>query len=297
MKTIIKLLSLCILVVYVYGCDPIEDNTFRKEFENPGTPISQEELNAALSVTQPIPNSDEKVEGDQYVVLKNSRPDIGGVWHVGWSTGEKIVVSDNDTVIYDSNGEYEIYYTGISENQFITSKRFKVNVTNVFDEYDFYLSGALNKADKTAKKTWKFMPVSGALYNGQYGNWKYYDPVPGQNSWGTIDTETLAEKTVTFEFDNHKMSIHLASGEISKTGTWSFTHETPEGVKGELFTTTPIMGTDKSWSVWNGTKTPYWIISISEDLLVLTFPSDYNKPESVADWDIYAMYYFLVPAN
>lgn len=295
MKTIIKLLLICVLAAY--GCDPIEDNSLREKFENTGTPISQAELDAALSVTQPIPNTDDKVEGDQYVVLKNNRPDVGGVWHLQWSTGEKIVGSDNDTVIYDSNGEFEIYYTAVSGNQFITSKKFTVNVTNVFDEYDFFLSGAVDKADKTAKKTWKFMPVTGALYNGMYGNWKYYDPIPGQNSWGNVNTATVAEKTVTFEFADHIMTTHLASGEVSKTGKWSYTRENPEGVEGELITTIPMIGTDKSWSVWKGTETPYWIVSVSEDLLVLAFPELYNKPATSDDWNHFAMYYYLVPAD
>ncbi len=295
MKTIIKILLLCILVAY--GCDPIEDTTLREKFENPGTPISQAELDAALSVTQPIPNTDDKVEGDQYVVLKNNRPDIGGVWHLQWSTGEKIVGSDNDTVIYDSNGEFEIYYTAVSGNQFINSKKFTVNVTNVFDEYVFFLTGAVDKADKTAKKTWKFMPVSGALYNGMYGNWKYYDPTPGQNSWGTVNTETVTEKTVTFQFEGNVMTTHLASGAVSKTGKWSYTHEEPEGIQGELITTIPIMGTDKSWNVWKQTETPYWIYSISEDKLVLVFPQVYGLPAGKFDWDYHAMYYYLVPAE
>lgn len=38
----------------------------------PEIPISKEELNNILSVTQPIPNQDDAVEGDQYVVLKTT---------------------------------------------------------------------------------------------------------------------------------------------------------------------------------------------------------------------------------
>ncbi|HMM02774.1 MULTISPECIES: hypothetical protein [unclassified Dysgonomonas] len=289
------ILLICLLVGY--GCDAIEDELLRDDFNNPGTPISQADLDAAISVTQPIPNTDDKVEGDQYVVIKNNRPDIGGVWHLGWSTGEKIVGSDNDTIIYDTNGEYDIYYTGISANEIVTSKKFHVSITNCFDEYDFLLSGAVDKADKTAKKTWKFMEVTGALYNGMYGNWKYYAPVPNQNSWGTVNTATVPEQTMTFEFDGHKMTTYLASGAVSKEGIWAYTHNTPEGVTGELITTAPVIGTSFSWNVWSGVNTPYWITSISEDLLVLCFPSTYNKPAEVADWDIDAMYFFLVPVE
>jgi len=242
---IYKVLLISFLVI-AYGCDPIEDKSLRDDFEGAGAPISQEELDAALSVTQPIPNSDDKVEGDQYVVLKNNRADIGGVWHVGWSTGEKIVASDDITVIYDANGEYDIYYTGISAHQIVTSKKFHVSITNCFDEYDRLLSGAVDKADKAAKKTWKFLSTPGALYNGMYGNWKYVDPIPpGHNTWGpVVDTEALAEKTMVFEFDGHRMTTHLASGAISREGSWAYTHETPEGVKGELITTAPVIGTE-----------------------------------------------------
>ncbi|WP_286832905.1 MULTISPECIES: hypothetical protein [unclassified Proteiniphilum] len=293
MKTIIRIFLLGIL--FTYGCDPIEDMALREQFENAGAPISQAELDAALSVTQPIPNTDDKVEGDQYVVLKNSRPDVGGVWHLGWSTGEKIVASDDITVIYDANGEYEIYYTGISANQVVTSKKFNISVTNCFDEYDRLLSGAKDKADKTAKKTWTFLQVTGALYNGMYGNWKYYDPVPGQNSWGTVNTATIPEQTMVFEFNAHKMTTYLGSGAVSKEGTWAYTHNKPEGVTGELITTAPVIGTNISWSVWKGASTPYWITYISEDLLVLCFPQTYSKPADAADWDFYGTYFYLVP--
>ena len=47
-----------------------------------GTPITKEALQADISITQPFPNQDGVVEGDQYIALKNSRPDIGGSWHI-----------------------------------------------------------------------------------------------------------------------------------------------------------------------------------------------------------------------
>ncbi len=80
MKTIIRIFLLGIL--FTYGCDPIEDMALREQFENAGAPISQAELDAALSVTQPIPNTDDKVEGDQYVVLKTVAPMLAvyGTW-------------------------------------------------------------------------------------------------------------------------------------------------------------------------------------------------------------------------
>jgi len=278
------------------ACNPIEDESLRdKYFTNAGNPITQAELDAALSVTQPIPNADDKVEGDQYVVLVNKRPDIGGAWHYSTKTGMQTSKSDSDTIIYGANGEYDIYYQGISANQIVTSKTFHVTVTNCFDVYDQLISGAKDKADITAKKTWTFQNVSGALYNGMYGNWKYYPVAPGLNSWGTVNTANVAEKTMTFEFDDHKMTTNYADGSVARTGTWSYTHNTPEGVTGELFTTAPVLGTSSSWNVWSGSSTPYWILVLDENQMVLCFPSTYNKGADVADWDIDATYFFFVP--
>lgn len=290
--------AIIIIAVTLIGCDPIEDNSHRKAFENVGIPISQEELDAAISVTQPIPNEDNKVAGDQYVVLKNNRPDIGGVWHLGWSTGEKIVGTDNDTVIYDANGDYEIYYTGVSSNRIVTSKKFKITVTNCFDDYDRLLCGAVNKADKAAKKTWKFLPVSGALYDGEYGFWKRYEPTPGKYAWEPlIDISTLTEQTMTLEFDGHRMTTYTAQGAVSKVGTWGYTHEKPEKVIGEFVSTIPVIGTNTGWSKWKGAETPYWILHIAEDKLILCLPFTHKKPATTNDWDISATYFFLVPVK
>ena len=62
----------------VTACDPIEDEDLRDKYvTDAGTPITKEALQAAISITQPFPNQDGVVEGDQYIALKNSRPDIG----------------------------------------------------------------------------------------------------------------------------------------------------------------------------------------------------------------------------
>ncbi|MDR1782699.1 MAG: hypothetical protein LBR13_00355 [Dysgonamonadaceae bacterium] len=275
------------------ACNPIEDKSLRDMFENAGAPISQSELDAALSVTQPIPNSDDKVEGDQYVVVKNSRPEIGGVWHYITSTGEKTLGTDCDTIVYGANGSYDLWYTGISANQIVTSKRFTVEVTNCFDDYDRIFSGAVNKADRTAKKTWKFLNTTGALYNGMYGNWKYYECVPGLNSWGTVALGVLADYRIVFEFNGHVMKTYDNNGSLVQEGTWSYTHEQPEQVIGEFITTIPLPGQDKLWNVFRGASTPYWIVKLGENSMTLCFPSTYNRG-SAADWDIDAGYFFFV---
>jgi len=298
MKTL-RIYAVLLATAFIgFACNPIEDESLReKYFKNAGTPISTEELNAALSVMQPIPNLDDKVEGDQYVVIDNKRPDIGGTWHVGTSTGERIVGTNHDTVIYTSNGTFDIYYVGVSANQMVRSKNFSVEVTNCFDEYDRLLSGAENKADRTAKKSWRLADGDNVVYNGMYGNWKYNpDFKPGANAWGTVNiSQELREQSVVFEFNNHRVVTYSGSGTVVSEGSWAYTHENPEQVTGELIMTHALPGQSYSWNVFSGVATPYWILRISNSELVLCFPSTYNKPPTTEDWDIDATYFFFVP--
>ena len=64
---------------------------------------------------------------------------------------------------------------GISANQIIKTDPVVVTVTNVFDDWSTYFTGATDKSDKSAKKTWKFREVSwGSVCNmGAHGGWKY----------------------------------------------------------------------------------------------------------------------------
>lgn len=75
----------------------------------------------------------------------------------------------------ESNADYSIYYMGISANQIIKTDPVVVTVTNVFDDWSTYFTGATDKSDKSAKKTWKFREVSwGSVCNmGAHGGWKY----------------------------------------------------------------------------------------------------------------------------
>lgn len=289
------------------ACNPLEDTSLREKFENPGTPISQEELDAAISVTQ-LPNSESSVIGDQYVVLKNSRPDIGGVWHCATTTGDKIIKSNQDTIIYGSNGTFEIYFQGLSANQIVTSKSFHVTITNVFDEYDHLLTGANSKVEKDAKKTWKFrdtnLPVA---YNGMLGIW-YADRsagkdtskrTPGEGSWDSNHNAEVADQTMTFEFDGNKLTTYDKTGAVVQTGKWAYTHNESNLILGELITDIPVIGcnTIGIWQSFNGTQTPYWIIEISEDEMLLCLPGTYTDAV-YADpgtnyWDFDASYYFL----
>ncbi|MGV8094776.1 MAG: hypothetical protein AB2L24_23225 [Mangrovibacterium sp.] len=55
-----KLYAILFMVALAwYACDPIEDESLReKYYENVGTPLTKAELEAVISVTQPIPNQD-----------------------------------------------------------------------------------------------------------------------------------------------------------------------------------------------------------------------------------------------
>ena len=305
MKTLKIYAVLMAIALIGFACNPIEDESLRKKyFENAGTPVSVEELNAALSVTQPFENRKGIEEGDQYVVLRNNRPDIGGVWRYETPIGVKALNSDHDTILYTSNGTFDIYYLAVSENQTVKSKTFTIEVTNFFDEYDWLLSGAEDQFEVDAKKAWKLLLAPDVAYNGMYGNWKYYDPRPGLNKWGTVNiTMAMREQTLVFEFKNHKVVTYSGSGEVIAEGNWAYSHEDRgEKILGELFSTIPVPGQDVSYfqggpSEFLGVTTPYWIVRIAEDDLVLVFPSTYNRdPETTEDWDIDATYFFFVPA-
>lgn len=83
MKATKILIAMLASAFIVTACDPIEDEDLRDKYvTDAGTPITKEALQAAISITQPFPNQDGVVEGDQYIALKNSRPDIGGSWHI-----------------------------------------------------------------------------------------------------------------------------------------------------------------------------------------------------------------------
>ena len=110
MKVTKILIAMLASAFIVTACDPIEDEDLRDKYvTDAGTPITKEALQAAISITQPFPNQDGVVEGDQYIALKNSRPDIGGSWHIEWggqgTKQSKPLVTDNATVNIQSNAD------------------------------------------------------------------------------------------------------------------------------------------------------------------------------------------------
>jgi hypothetical protein len=281
------------------ACNPIEDTSARDEFAEKGAPVSVDELNAALSVTQPIPNSDDKVEGDQYVVLNNTRTDIPGTWFVETSTGTVRRNTDHDTVIYGANNTYNIYFVGLSEGQAVRSRTFTVTVTNCFDEYMTFLTGAVDKADRTAKKTWKLLDHPLSFYNGMYGAWKYYTMSPGQSNYqggSSVLTAVDFAKYMVFEMEGGKLTVYNGSNAVLGTGGWAFTHEgRGEQIDGELIVSVPLIATEKSWQGFSGTSSPYYILSVDANSMILCLPGTYNRTGE--DWDYDASYYFFVPSE
>ena len=297
MKKIKIYIALVVGLFCMIACNPIEDMSLVEEhFDNVGDPISKAELEAAISVTQPIANEDGKVEGDQYVVLVNKRPDIPGVWHVQMNTGTKIFGTDQDTVVYTANGDYSIHFVARSANTTVQTDPFSISVTNCFDEWDNYFTGAVDKSDRGAKKVWEYWegPTGLVYYNGMYSNWRHFaisDIHMGKNSWGPITTkEQAGDYTMVFEYEGSKLTIYNPDGTVNKAGNFAYTHEVPdEGVVGELKTTIPIAGSQTAWTA-TGDDNTFWLIQLDEKHMVVVLPQDGWEP--VNFWDYSSWYAF-----
>ena len=111
----LKLFIAAAALVSFMACNPIEDLSLREQYVvKAGTPITSAELTSALTVAQEGATND-------IVTLKNNRTDVGGAWHVGTAMGETIIKNDQYTYVYESNGNFEIYYVGISEGKIVES--------------------------------------------------------------------------------------------------------------------------------------------------------------------------------
>lgn len=290
MKRLIELVMMFVAVFTVISCDPIEDNSLRdSKINGVGTPITAEELKAALSMTQ-LPNQDGVVIGDQYIIVKNSRPDIGGRWHLLRGAMEKTYGTDNDTIICSDNGDYQLYYEGISANTIVKTAPFEFTVTNVFDPWSKYFTNAVDKADKTAKKTWRFRQVSwGSVCNmGAHGGWKYtsagYTPESNFAWWANVTLATAGDQKMVFEYDGNKLTNYKADGTVRYSGNFSFTHNQPEtGVLGELITSCPVIGSsydDEGQSTKKNNT--FWLLTLTDDYITLYHPDKYKGG---GDWD------------
>jgi hypothetical protein len=265
-----------------YACDPIEDTSLReKYYENVREPISKADLAAALSITQPIEGK------NQYIVIRNSRPDIPGMWHYLTTTGEKTLGTDQDTIVYDANGMYSIWFVGLSANTVVQTDPVSVTVSDFpVEEWDTWLTGA-NAGNITGYKTWEFWPGSttnAVYYNGMYANWLVDGTVAaihnGLNSWGGYTKlEQAGAWTVTFEYIGQKLTVYKPDGTVSATGNYALSHEIPTGgsgtpekyIIGQLITTTPLPGSTTSWEVLGANPT-YWLWLLDGEHMCIVHP-------------------------
>jgi hypothetical protein len=293
MKTLKLFIALLGGVLLATSCDAIEDDSLT----NGGTPVTTAELNAALTVTQPIPNVEGQVDGDQYVEVKNSLPIVGGAWIYEWPadnpTSSKIYGSDAGTIVMTVNADYNIFYRGISAGQVVQSDKIRFTVTNCFDEWSGFLTGAVNKADATAKKTWHLYDAKeGSNFNGAYGAWKYYDvETSAGTKWGSAHMAADSKNwKMELSFDGFGITTSNSDGVI-QTGTFAFDKTvTDEGVKGQ-FIPTVRMEAVSGWD-WNGQSNSgntFWILNISDQYLTIFKPGVYSGN---ADWDTDGWYAF-----
>lgn len=299
----IKTLAILATVSGLMACNPIEDQTLRdKYYTNAGTPITPAELTKHLTVTQPGETND-------VVVLVNDAPSIGGVWHLTTATGESIVKSDNATYTYTSNGEFEVYMVAPSAGKLVESEHFPITVTDVYDPYVGMLTGAVDKFDKTAKKTWGFRPVTGggaditnpaeqaggyvaAMF--AYGYWKYYPAhkVDGNAWWGQYTFGDAGDQKMVFEYDG-TLTTYAPDGTQMNKGAYAVVHEAPDmasndnypdggPVIGMITTTCPIIGSESDDEGQAG-GTTFWITHLDSDYLSVFH---FGNPAGVGgDWD------------
>lgn len=301
MKSFSKIYAVAALATLaLVSCDPIEDTDLRKSWENAGEAISSAELTKALEVKQ-MENLDTRVEGDQYIIVKNNRPDIGGVWcleHDGvvdtWGT-------DADTLVATANGEYTLTYKGIHNNKQVTSQPIALTVTNCFDEFDSLLFGAKDKTDKGAKKVWKLRNVevkSGRFSYcnmGAYGGWKYtsagYTPESDFIWWASITDAEIGDKInwrMVFNYSGGKYSVLKTDGTATVEGNVRYTHNTPdEMVKGELVPSGNLLGSE--YDECGKANMTMWILTLNEKYMTLFHPAVYTGG---VDWSDYGWYVY-----
>ena len=274
---------MCAVAMLGWACTPIEDQELRDKYvTNAGDPITVAELDAALEVSQPYPNTETAIEGDQYVHLKNKRPEIGGTWHVG----SKSYLTDDQIIVVEANGVYDVYYSAVSNGKIVNSTPIQITVTNVFDPWMGYLTGAKDKADMTATKEWGFRTDLELVCDmAAHGWWKYasagYTPesFSGIGWWGQTDFATAGDQRMVFAVDGNKFTTFDASGAQMNEGKFEFTHDQPEdGVMGMLKTTVPVIGSEFDES--GISENNFYILTLTEQYMTI-----YHAPATPpGDW-------------
>ena len=275
---------MCAVAMLGWACTPIEDQELRDKYvTNAGDPITVAELDAALVVSQPYPNTETAIEGDQYVHLKNKRPEIGGTWHVG----SKSYLTDDQIIVVEANGVYDVYYSAVSNGKIVNSTPIQITVTNVFDPWMGYLTSAKDKADMSATKEWGFRTDLELVCDmAAHGWWKYasagYTPesFSGIGWWGYTDFATAGDQRMVFAVDGNKLTTFDANGAQMNEGKFEFTHDQPEdGVMGMLKTTVPVIGSEFDES--GISENNFYILTLTEQYMTI-----YHAPASPpGDWE------------
>ena len=267
---------MCAVAMLGWACTPIEDQELRDKYvTNAGDPITVAELDASLEVSQPYPNTETAIEGDQYVHLKNKRPEIGGTWHVG----SKSYLTDDQIIVVEANGVYDVYYSAVSNGKIVNSTPIQITVTNVFDPWMGYLTSAKDKADMAATKEWGFRTdLSNICDMCAHGWWKYasagYTPesFSGISWWGQQVFDPANDQRMVFAVNGNKLTTFDASGAVMNEGKFEFSQDQPEdGVLGMLRTDIPIIGSEFDD---NGTQTvggpnTFYILTLTEKYMTL----------------------------
>lgn len=271
---------MCAVAMLGWACTPIEDQELRDKYvTNAGDPITVAELDAALEVSQPYPNQDGVIEGDQYIHLKNKRPEIGGTWHVG----SKSYLTDDKIVVAEANGVYDVWYSAVSNGKIVNSTPVQVTVTNVFDPMVGMLTSAQDKTDKTASKEWGFRTdLSFVCDMAAHGWWKYYAPEYDVSIgwWGITDFAAAGDQRMVFSADGNKLTTFDATGAVKNEGTFEVSHEQPEdGVLGLFKTTVPVIGSEFDES--GISENNFYILTLTEQYMTI-----YHAPASPpGDWE------------
>lgn len=272
---------MCAVAMLGWACTPIEDQELRDKYvTNAGDPITVAELDAALEVSQPYPNQDGVIEGDQYVHLKNKRPEIGGTWHVG----SKSYLTDDQIIVVEANGVYDVYYSAVSNGKIVNSTPVQVTVTNVFDPMVGILTSAQDKTDKTATKEWGFRPdLSFVCDMAAHGWWKNYAPEydVAIGWWGFTDFAAAGDQRMVFSADGNKLTTFDATGAVKNEGRFEVSHEQPEtGVLGLFKTNIPVIGSEFDDN-GQGDNNTFYILTLTDKYMTI-----YHVPASPpGDWE------------
>lgn len=264
---------MCAVAMLGWACTPIEDQELRDKYvTNAGDPITVAELDAALEVSQPYPNTETAIEGDQYIHLKNKRPEIGGTWHVG----NKSYLTDDKIIVAEANGVYDVWYSAVSNGKIVNSTPIQITVTNVFDPWMGYLTSAKDKADMAATKEWGFRTDLSAVCDMcAHGWWKAtsagYTPesFSGITWWAATTFATAGDQRMVFAVDGNKLTTFDAAGTQMNEGTFAFSHEQPEDlVQGLLTTTCPIIGSEFDDN-GQGDNNRFYILTLTDKYMTL----------------------------